>query len=175
MTPEQLNQLHDLKRQFLERFPIKSLQTMPLETYSNLDRSNSFCYWLESVTYDLGSIWGGSAYKFYIFEYNRNRGGEKKNGKYLRDEKYTWLASIGDSRDTAYDVVRSRIYQIATAANSGNFSDIDEILFGDVVKWKIAYLYSNDKLVPIYSRDMLEKFATEYVCICSEKGSGENH
>lgn len=162
MTPKKLSELHEIKRQFLERFPLASLSMMPLETYTNLERSNSFCYWLESVTSELGSIWGGSAYKFYIFEYNQNRNQEKKNGKYLRDEKYTWLASIGDSRDGAYDVVRSRITQIATEANKGNFAAIDDILLGDVVKWKIAYLYSNDKLVPIYSREMLVKFATSY-------------
>lgn len=162
MAPEQLNQLHELKRQFLARFPLESLATMPLETYTNLERSNSFCYWLESVTYDLGSIWGGSAYKFYIFEYNQNRNREKSNGKYLRDGRYTWLASVGDVRDAAYDAVRARVYQIASAANRGDFSEIDDISFGGVVKWKIAYLYSNDKLVPIYSRDMLEKFATQY-------------
>ena len=81
MTPEKLNELRDIKRQFLEHFPLASLPTMPLETYTNLERSNSFCYWLESITSELGSIWGGSAYKFYIFEYNQNRNQEKKNGK----------------------------------------------------------------------------------------------
>ena len=162
MTPEKLNELRDIKRQFLERFPLASLPTMPLETYTNLERSNSFCYWLESITSELGSIWGGSAYKFYIFEYNQNRNQEKKNGKYLRDGKYTWLTSIGDNRDAAYDVVRFRINQIATEANNGNFSAIDDIMIGDVVKWKIAYLYSNDRLIPIYSREMLVKFATIY-------------
>jgi hypothetical protein len=162
MTPDKLNQLHDLKRQFLEQFPIASLPTMPLETYTNLERSNSFCYWLESITDELGSIWGGSAYKFYIFEYNPNRNQEKQNDKYIRDTKYAWLASIGDNRDAAYEVVRFRINQIATAANSGDFSSIDDIMIGDVVKWKIAYLYSSDRLVPIYNREMLVKFAKSF-------------
>ena len=162
MTPEKLNELHEIKRQFLERFPLASLSTMPLEKYTNLERSNSFCYWLESVTSELGSIWGGSAYKFYIFEYNQIRNQEKKNGKYLRDGKYTWLASVGDTREVAYDNVRSRVAQIATEAKNGNFAAIDDIQFGDVVKWKIAYLYSNDKLVPIYSREMLVRFATSF-------------
>ena len=162
MTPEKLNQLHDIKRQFLERFPLESLRTMPLETYTNLNRSDSFCYWLESTTYELGSIWGGSAYKFYIFEYNQNRNQEKNNGKYLRDGKYTWLASVGNSRDAAYEVIRYRINQIANAAHSGDFSAIDDVMIGDVVKWKIAYLYSNDRLVPIYNREMLVEFASSY-------------
>lgn len=162
MTQEKLNQLYDLKRRFLDRFPLASLATMSLETYTNLERSNSFCYWLESITSDLGSIWGGSAYKFYIFEYNQNRPRDNKNGKYLSDSKYTWLASAGNSRDAAYEVVRYRINQIANAANKGDYSAIDDIMIGDVVKWKIAYLYSNDGLIPIYNRDMLVNFALSF-------------
>lgn len=162
MSPEKLTELHGLKSQFLEHFPLESLQTMPLETYSNLGGKDSFCYWLESQTSELGSIWGGSAYKFYIFEYNQSKNQEKNNGKYLRDGKYTWLASIGDNRDAAFDVVRFRINQIASAANSGDFAAIDDVMIGDVVKWKIAYLYSNDRLVPIYNREMLIKFATAF-------------
>ena len=57
-----------LYNQFLQQFPIESLGNMTLEEYSNLNKDNSFCYWLESKTYDLGSIWGGSAYKFGIFK-----------------------------------------------------------------------------------------------------------
>lgn len=162
MDAEKLNQLKVLKRRFIERFPLTSLSTMPLEVYTNLERSNSFCYWLESMTDGLGSIWGGSAYKFYIFEYNPRRNQVKTNDKYKRDSKYAWLASIGDDRDAAYAVVQYRINQIATAASNGDFAAIDDIMFGDVVKWKIAYLYSNDKLIPIYSREMLVKFAASY-------------
>ena len=114
MTPEKLNQLHEIKRQFLERFPLESLHTMPLAVYTNLERSGSFCYWLESITYDLGSIWGGSAYKFYIFEYNQSRNTEKKNGKYLRDGKCrgrargtTCSAQMGTGRGGQMGTARS--------------------------------------------------------------------
>ena len=48
-----------LYNQFLQQFPIENLEAMTLEEYTNLDKDNSFCYWLESKTYDLGSIWGG--------------------------------------------------------------------------------------------------------------------
>lgn len=161
MTQDKLNELHNLKDRFLKQFPLEALKTMPIKAYTNLERSNSFCYWLESITPELGSIWGGSAYKFYIYEYNQKNNQEKKNEKYLRDNKYTWLASIGNSSEAAFEVVRYRINQIATAANNGKFAEIDDVMFGDVVKWKIAYLYSNDKLIPIYSRSMLVKFATE--------------
>ena len=162
MTPERLSKLKDLKRQFLERFPLDSLPTMPLETYSNLDKSNSFCYWIEFVTQGLGGIGGSTSYKFYIFEYNPRRSTEEINPRYLRDDKYTWLASLAGSRDDAYTIVRERVYQIALAASKGDFAAIDDIVFGDLVKWKIAYMYSEDRLVPIYSRKMLVKLASSF-------------
>lgn len=62
-----------LYNQFLQQFPIENLEAMTLEEYTNLDKDNSFCYWLESKTYDLGSIWGGSAYKFGIFKFDKRQ------------------------------------------------------------------------------------------------------
>ena len=40
-----------------------------LDKYTNLNKDDSFCYWLESRTYELGSFWGGSSYKFLIYRY----------------------------------------------------------------------------------------------------------
>ena len=37
-----------LYNQFLQQFPIENLEAMTLEEYTNLDKDNSFCYWLES-------------------------------------------------------------------------------------------------------------------------------
>jgi 5-methylcytosine-specific restriction protein B len=42
------------------------LQTMTLEEYNEVGTGNSFCYWLESKTEDIGSIWGGSTFKFGV-------------------------------------------------------------------------------------------------------------
>ena len=48
-----------LLNDFLEAFPLETLKDMPLEKYTNLNRSDSFCYWEKSRTYTLGSLWGG--------------------------------------------------------------------------------------------------------------------
>lgn len=67
---EEVKKLHQkLLEDFLHTFPLNSLQGMTLEQYTNLNKDDSFCYWLESLTYELGSIWGGSSYKFGIYEY----------------------------------------------------------------------------------------------------------
>lgn len=59
---------HKLNQEFLERFPLEKLKDMTLEEYTNLNRSDSFCYWLEIKTRILGSISGNSSFKFGIYQ-----------------------------------------------------------------------------------------------------------
>jgi 5-methylcytosine-specific restriction protein B len=47
--------LYDLKDSFLKEWPLERLKTMTLEEYTNLDKT-SFCYWIEHITRDLGSV-----------------------------------------------------------------------------------------------------------------------
>lgn len=144
---------HKLYHEFQEAFPLEKLSELTLERYTNLNRSDSFCYWLESKTEYLGSIWGGSAYKFGIFYRNSEPG---DNSKFLHDENYSWYASLASDRDTAFERIKVAIIKIATAARNGEYEQIDEVSeFGDVCKWKIAFLYSDEKLIPIYKRDFL--------------------
>lgn len=145
---------------FLVAFPLETLQEMPLDKYTNLNKSDSFCYWLESRTQELGSIWGGSSYKFGIYKYN-----EKPKGKsvgVMLDDTYAWYAKNGNTAEEAYTLVRRVIVKIANSAKNGEFEAIDNVTtFGDVFKWKIAFLYSNEQLVPIYNRTMLEKVSAK--------------
>lgn len=139
--------------EFQEAFPLEKLSELTLERYTNLNRSDSFCYWLESKTEYLGSIWGGSAYKFGIF-YRDSEPGD--NSKFLHDENYSWYASLASDRDAAFERIKVAIIKIATAARNGEYEQIDEVSeFGDVCKWKIAFLYSDEKLIPFYKRDFL--------------------
>ena len=54
----------ELYKQFRDTFPIEYLKEMPLEKYTNLknvDGEESFCYWVEIKTRELGSIKGGTS------------------------------------------------------------------------------------------------------------------
>ena len=149
------NELYD---RFLEKFPLESLKDMPLEVYTNLNKQDSFCYWLESELYSLGSIWGGSSYKFGIYKYQKK---PDNPSVVVSDDEYAWYKFYGvNNRNDAYKVVLEAVIKIANASRDGRFEDIDEITtFGDVYKWKIAFLYSNKKLIPIYKREMIEEIA----------------
>ena len=148
-----------LYEDFLKEFPLESLKDMTLEKYTNLNREDSFCYWIESKTYKLGSIWGGSSYKFGIYQYAK-----KPNNPTIivSDDKYAWYKWYNvETRDEAYKLTLSSIVNIAEAATEGRFMDIDnDTTLGEVLRWKIAFLYSHKQLIPIYKRTMLEDAAT---------------
>lgn len=145
--------------EFNNKFPLEKLRKLTLEEYTNTERSNSFCYWVEKKTEILGSIWGGSAYKFGIFKIGGRIKGRKGT---LSDNKYAWYSKYGQSREEAYKNIHSNIIRLVEAVQNGNFEEIDSIDLGDAYKWKIAFLYSNKKLLNIYLPEAIVYLASRY-------------
>jgi 5-methylcytosine-specific restriction protein B len=143
---------------FLARWPRDSLKNMGLREYSQAGNQDNFCYWVEAKTESLGSIWGGSSFKFGVF--SRDNKSPKINDRtrcYSPD--YGWLAKYGDSAETAYEQVKSKLIQVAQAAQTGNLALIDQLDLGPALKWKIAFLYQDrDKpcILPIYKTEYLQ-------------------
>lgn len=145
--------------EFNNEFPLERVRNLTLEEYTNTERSNSFCYWVEKKTEKLGSIWGGSAYKFGIFKIGGKIKG--RNGT-LSDNEYAWYSKYGKDRQEAYENVHSNIIKIIEASQKGHFEEIDLIDLGDAYKWKIAFLYSNKKLLNIYLPKAILYLANKY-------------
>lgn len=145
---------HELNKEFLERFPLEKLKDMTLEQYTNLDKSDSFCYWLEFKTKLLGSVAGSTSYKFGIYRYDQK---PKDNSNCVYDDKYTWWAYLGKTASEAFEKVKKAVVVAAESGRNGNLDDIEAINneIGPMIKWKIAFIYSNETLVPYYSFDRL--------------------
>lgn len=60
--------LDDIWTKFLELWPVEKVRAMTLEQYHTLNDPTCFVRCLESMTEMLGSIWGGYAIKFGIYE-----------------------------------------------------------------------------------------------------------
>lgn len=150
---------HKLYEDFLREFPLESLNMMPLEKYANLAPAESFCYWLESKTYSLGSIWGGTSSKFGIYKYVKK---PNQPNLIVSDDEYAWYKKYGTSnRQEAYRITLESVVKVAKLASESKFDEIDNVdALGPVVRWKIAFLYSDKQLIPIYERSMLVKIAT---------------
>ena len=109
-----------LHKQFLQQFPIERLGDMTLEEYTNLNREDSFCYWLEVKTQELGSIWGGTSYKFGIYRYEKR---PDNPSVIVSDEEYAWYKKYAAlDRTEAFKVVLNAIVNIAESASKGNSS-----------------------------------------------------
>lgn len=145
---------HELNKEFLKMFPLEKLKDMTIEQYTNLNKSDSFCYWLEFKSKLLGSVNGSNSYKFGIFRYNQK---PKDNSNCLYDDKYTWWAFLGETAGEAFEKVKKAVITAAESGRNGNLNDIEAINneIGPMIKWKIAFIYSNEKIIPYYSFDRL--------------------
>ena len=154
MENEELYQLRD---EFLSTWPLERVKGMSVEEYTNLNKKDSFCYWLEAITQDLGSIWGGSAFKFGIYKRKDTKREFEKNA--LSDGEYAWLTKYGKTRDEAFEKVKSIIIDIIEKSQARDFKAIEPIDLGNATKWKIAHLYSDNHILNVFSKDSLTGIA----------------
>jgi 5-methylcytosine-specific restriction protein B len=142
---------------FLNRWPLEDLPAMQLEKYSQLGGQDGFTYWLEAKTEGIGSVWGGSSFKFGV--YIRKDKSQQKNARgKCYDDNYGWLSKYGKTPQDAFAKVHGEIVRVAQAARAGRLSEIDSIDLGNAIKWKIAFLYqdrSKPSIVPIFKADYL--------------------
>lgn len=151
-----LNRRQKLYNDFAALFPLSKLRELMLEEYTGLSDNRTFCNWLEWRTDALGGMRGGSSYKFGIYRFKQLPG---ERAGYIHDDKYAWLAKYGDTAEEAFRKVRELVVAVAEAAASGNFEAVDDVELGDVVKWKIAFMYSDMKLINIFQPETLRRLA----------------
>lgn len=144
--------------EFLAEWPIERVRSMTLEEYTNLNRSDAFVYWLEKRTEKLGSIWGGSAFKWGIYKRNTNRPKPGAAGT-SANEDYGWYTRYGSTPNEVFLLVRERIIEVIEAAQEGDLERIEGIdVCWPVVKWKLAFLYqdrSAPRIFPVYREKWL--------------------
>ncbi len=143
---------------FLSRWPLEVLPDMGLADYSTAGDKDCFVYWLEALTTDLGSMWGGSAFKFGIYSRKDQTAKESGGGSSYAD-KYAWATKYGDSPEEAYAAVLDLVIKVANAARAGDLETVERTDLGNVTKWKIAFLYQDRDapcVLPIFKLDHLQ-------------------
>ncbi|MGZ8910755.1 MAG: AAA family ATPase [Methylococcaceae bacterium] len=146
---------------FLQRWPLERLNQITLPEYTKAGDSDCFTYgWLEQTTENLGSIWGGSAFKFGV--YSRKNQSDKKDGAGKSySTEYGWYSKYGTTPEAAFERVRAIIIEIANAAHSGSLDIIENADLGTAIKWKIAFLYqdrSTPTVLPVYKAALLAAY-----------------
>lgn len=129
-----------LWEEFQRVWPIDRIKSMKLSEYTGVGDINTFTYWIESRLSDMGSVWGGSSFKFGVFARKAKESKVNGEGKSYSDD-YAWYSKYGNNVEDAFIKVRGLIVQIAEAAAIGNIGVIDDIDLGPAYKWKIAFHY----------------------------------
>ena len=85
-----MQNLINLKTEFIEQWSISRLESMSLQEYTNHDNT-SFCYWVDKKTSDLGTIKGGSPYKFGIYNQSDHSNTTTQDNR-MADGQFAWFA-----------------------------------------------------------------------------------
>lgn len=152
MANEMTKHFDALWDEFLARWPLKALPQMTLQQYTQVGDKDSFCNWLETRTEDLGSIWGGSSFKFGVYSRKDQSPKSDEEGRQYAGA-YAWLSKYGSSPESAFEKVRDNVVKVAKAARAGDLDAVDKVDMGTVTKWKIAFLYQDrakPSVLPLY-------------------------
>ena len=131
--------------EFLSIWPASRLASMTLDEYSQAGSKDSFTYWIESRLDELGSIWGGSSFKFGVFS-RKDTEDKGSDTKLSYSETHGWYSSLGTSAEAAFEKVRNFVAQVADWAAKGDLDAIESFEhLGEAFKWKIAFHYQDRK------------------------------
>ncbi|HET7370403.1 MAG TPA: AAA family ATPase [Gammaproteobacteria bacterium] len=134
-------QQYALWDEFLDAWPRERLDDMALDEYTQAGSKNSFTYWIESRLDGMGSIWGGSAFKFGV--YSRSDAQPKdSDGTHSYSATHGWYTALGSTAGEAFVTIRSRLVELAGLAAAGDLDAIQAFdHLGEIYKWKIAFHY----------------------------------
>ncbi len=151
-------QQYALWDEFLGVWPASRLASMTIDEYTQAGSQDSFTYWIESRLDTMGSIWGGSAFKFGVFS-RKSTETKLSDAKLSYSDDYGWYSTLGDTADEAFEKVRGHVVQVAQLASEGAIEAFEHL--GEAFKWKIAFHYQDRQapvLVHIFKRDWLATF-----------------
>ena len=121
--------------EFLATWPRTRLATMTLDEYTQAGSKDSFTYWIESRLDEMGSIWGGSSFKFGVFS-RGNTDDKKSDTKLSYSDTHGWYSSLGATAEEAFQKVRGHVVQVADLAAQGDLDGIQAFdHLGEAIKW----------------------------------------
>ena len=91
----------------------------------------------------------------------------KKDSKRLNsrgktnDDIYAWHTRFGKTNQEVFDTIKANILKIIDCTQRGDLKSIDSIDISHNYKWKIAFVYGNENVVPVFNEEWL-KLSLEY-------------
>lgn len=149
---------YELLKQFLNKFNKEKLNELSLNEYTNTGERDDFTYWVEIKLDCFGGIKGGNSFKFGVYKCNKKPDLNRDGYEYDKNCQYAWVKKYGNTFSDAFKKIKGAIVKIVNAASKKggvDFEDIEKTELGETYKWKIAFLYSDYQLIPVYQKKAL--------------------
>ena len=153
------NTAKDVLASFLRKWPPEKVRKMTLKEYVSVSNRETFTYWVETGTRTLGNIKGRPSIKFEIYKRDDPAKEPPKFPGTSHDNQYTWHTKFGKDRKQAFRNIKKAVVSIIEASLKGEFHEVEKIHFDALVKWKIAFLYSKERLLPVYKAAAVKRIA----------------
>ncbi len=137
---------------FLQAFPINTLEGLTLNDYVIGKGTASFCARVEAKTKAWANIQGATAYKFGIY-YGKTKSDPK--------QKYRYTKKFGTTKMKAFNAVKKSLDALLVAGKSKKFQEIDKNPLSQMFKAKILSLYYPETYLNVCSSEHLEYISTE--------------
>jgi hypothetical protein len=141
-------ELEKLRKEFVSKFEPSQIPLMSLDDYvEGKGSKESFCYWVEWKTADLGHIQGSNASKFGVF-FDKKR------------QSYEFISRF-ESEGAAVGILREEISRLLEAGSANNLEAIRKVKLSPMFKGKILFLYYPERYLNVFSEDHIDHFLRE--------------
>jgi hypothetical protein len=142
--------LEKLRQQFIKIFTVTKIKNMGKDDYvegkviNGKPDENTFCYWVEWKTENLGRMQGARADKFGLYV-------DKKSQQYKFIKRF-------NNENNAFEFFKKEIVKLIELGRSKNLAEIKKIELSPMFKGKILFLYYPNKFVNIFAENHVDYF-----------------
>jgi hypothetical protein len=139
-----------IQRQFVQKFPLTKIRSLTIDDYVEGKRTNgepnkdSFCYWVEWKTTNLGRMQGARADKFGLYC-------DKATQQYKYVKRF-------ENENIAIRSLKEEIIKLIEYGRNKDLENIKKVKLSKMFKGKILFLYYPDKFVNIFSEKHVDYF-----------------
>jgi hypothetical protein len=146
------DELRTLRDEFVRRFPKEKLAEISLQDYAEgLESKDTFCYWVEFKTKELGDVRGSTVSKWGVWWDGKER-------------EWRWTSAYKDEHE-ALKRITNGLQEMVNAVNGGNLSgsaldELGERILGssNSLRCKPLSLYFPEHFLPIFQPQHLMHF-----------------
>ena len=148
-SESELETVAAMRESVVTRFPLADWAALDLDRFAlgTTNSKQSFSYALETATKQIGSISGGSAYKFGIFYHN--------DGDWKFPRNFSTV-------DHAWSKIRSEfaaLFELAAAGEWGEAATLTVTGVWPMVVLKALHIYFPDEILPVFAESRLRHYA----------------